>query len=101
LTCAHRSDLVGDEQIAVEHADPAHLRHDDRHVGLGHGVHRARYHRDVERDRARNRVRGVRHARQDIALGRAQQHVVEGQAEGDVEMCHVENRLREGRWRPM
>ncbi len=88
LDRAHRGDLFGDQQIAVEHADPAHLRHGDRHVGLGDRVHRAGDDRDVERNRARQPGRGVRHRGQDIALGRTQEHVVEGQAEGDLHECH-------------
>ena len=50
LYCAHRVSLCLDGQIAVEHADPAQLRHDNRHVGFGHGVHRRRQYGDIERN---------------------------------------------------
>ncbi len=102
LDRAHGSDLFVDFEIAVQHADPAKLRHGDGHVGLGHRVHRTGHHRDAEPDIARQPRGGVRQRRQDIALGRTQEHVVESKTEGDVEMCHVENRLPGGEmWRPM
>ena len=93
LDRAHCGDLFVDFEIAVQHADPAQLRHGDRHVGFGYRVHRAGHHRDAEADVARQPTGGPRHRRQDIALGRTQENVVESEAEGNVEMCHVENRL--------
>ena len=93
LDRAHRSDLFVDFEIAVQHADPAQLRHGNCHVGFGYRVHRAGHHRDAEADIARQPTGGPRHRRQDIALGRTQENVVESKAEGNVEMCHVENRL--------
>jgi hypothetical protein len=36
----HRRRLLLDRKVAVEDADAAQLRHHDRHVGLGHRVHR-------------------------------------------------------------
>jgi hypothetical protein len=65
LDRADRLDLLLDIEIAVEHAHSAELRHDDRHVGLGDGVHRRGEHRDVEREAARHEGAGVGHARQD------------------------------------
>ena len=88
LDRAHRGGLLIHLHIAVEHPDAAQLRHRDRHVRLGHGVHRGADHRDIEADRAGEPGGGVRHRRQDRALGRTQQHIVEGQAEGDVHCCH-------------
>ena len=40
LDRAHRSGLRVEVHVAVEDADAAELRQRDRHVGLGHGVHR-------------------------------------------------------------
>ncbi len=40
LDRTHRGALLLDRKVAVKHADAAHLRHDNRHVRLGHGVHR-------------------------------------------------------------
>ena len=50
LHLAHRGRLLLDVEVAVKHADPAELRERDRHVGLGHRVHRRGQDRDVERD---------------------------------------------------
>ena len=50
---------------------------------------------------ARQPGAGVGHAGQDVALARAQQHVVEGQAEGDVVVCHRVAFLPGVAWRPM
>ena len=78
----------------------AHLGHDDRHVGLGHGVHRRGDHRDVERDLAGQAGAGVGLGGDYLALGRAQQIIVEGEAEGDVDISHCAP-LRNDSWRPM
>jgi hypothetical protein len=88
LDRAHRLALLLDRQVAVEHADPAELGHDDRHLGLGDGVHRRRQQRDVERDPARQPRLGARLRGQDIAFGRPQQDVVECQAGLDFHGCH-------------
>ncbi len=77
---AHGGGLFLDRQIAVEHADPAQLRHHDRHVGLGHRVHCAGDDRDVQRDFARQARARIGLARQDRAFRRTQQHIVESQS---------------------
>ena len=66
-------------EIAVDHADAAGLRHGDRHVGLGHGVHRGRDDRDVERDVAGDAAADIDLGRQHLGQARLEQHVVEGQ----------------------
>ena len=50
LDRTHCGALFFHRQIAVQHANAAELRHDNRHVGLGHRVHRRGDHRDIERD---------------------------------------------------
>ncbi|MCY1175792.1 hypothetical protein D9M73_160450 [compost metagenome] len=74
---AHRSDLFVDFEIAVEHADAAQLRHDDRHVGFGDGVHRRGQDRNVERNAARHARGGVGLAGDDVRFGGHQQDIVE------------------------
>ena len=88
LDRTHRSALRIDIEIAVQHADPAQLRHRDRHVGLGHGVHRRGQHRNTHADLAGQPGRGIGHARQDAAFRGAEQHVIEGQAERDIHVRH-------------
>jgi purine-binding chemotaxis protein CheW len=46
--------MVVDAVSDVITLQPAQLRHDDRHVGLGHGIHRRRQDRNVQRDIARD-----------------------------------------------
>ena len=93
LHLAHRRRLFLDGEVAVKHADPAELRERDRHVRLGHGVHRRRQDRDIERDLAGKKGAGVRLARQDGRFERLQQNVVERQSERDfsgvVELGHI------------
>ena len=107
-----RADRIGlflDRQVTVQHADAAQLRHDDRHVGLGHRVHRRRQDRDVQLDRLGHMGGRVRLAGQHIGFGGLQQHVVKGEAKADV---HVKatfccagraegNRTAGDSWRPM
>ena len=57
LTARTAAACSSTDQVAVKHADPAELRHGDRHVGFGHRVHRRGQDRDVERDFAGQRVR--------------------------------------------
>ncbi len=85
---ADRGGLLVDLHVAVEDAEAAELRHDDRHVGAGHRVHRRGEYRDVERDLPGHPAAGVGLARQHGGLGRPQQHVVEGEAERDVDIAH-------------
>ena len=67
-------------EVAVKHADAAELGQRDRHVGLGHGVHRRGQDRDVERNAAGEPGAGVGLARQDRGFERLQQDVVERQS---------------------
>jgi len=97
---ANRGNLFFHGQVAVEHADPPELGHDDRHVGLCHGIHRGGDHRNVEPDlRGQPRAR-IGHRGQDIGFGRTQQHVVEGKAERYVHGCHFASGCGDS-WRPM
>ena len=93
LDLAHRGRLLLDAEIAVEHADAAELRQRDRHVRLGHRVHRRGQDRDVERDFAGQEGARVRLARQHGGFERLQQDVVERQSErnvsGVVELGHI------------
>ncbi len=84
LDVAHRRHLLFNRQIAVEHTNAAKLRHHDRHIGLGHRVHRRRQHRNVKRDAARQPRARIGHRRHNIAFRRAKQHIVKGKAEADV-----------------
>ena len=79
-----RRALLLDRKIAVQHTEPAKLRHDDRHIGLGDRVHRRREDRNVEADLARDPRFGVRLARHHIRFAGLQQHVVKGQSEPDI-----------------
>ena len=67
-------------EVAVDDAEPAVLRHGDRHAGFGHRVHRRGDDRQVEGDRAREPRPDVDVGRQDLGMARPQQHVVEGEA---------------------
>ena len=75
----HRRRLLLDGEVAVEHPHPAQLRHDDRHVGLGHRVHRRGEDRDVEPDLAGDLGAGVGLARKHRRFAGLEQHVVEGE----------------------
>ena len=68
-------------------ADPAELGERDRHVRLGHRVHRRGQDRDVQRDVAGEECPGVRLAWQDPGFERLQKDVVEGESEGNVGEC--------------
>ena len=78
LDLAHLRRLLVGLEIAVDDADAAGLRHGDRHVGFGHGVHGGRDNRDIERHVARDARPNVDIRRQDIRQSGLQQHVVEG-----------------------
>jgi hypothetical protein len=86
---AHGRGLLLRLHVAVEHAEPAELRHHDRHVGFGHGVHGRGQDRDVERDPLGHAAARVRLARQDVGFGGLEQHVVEGEAEADGHGCSL------------
>jgi hypothetical protein len=72
-------DLRLDREVAMENADPALARERDRQPRLGHGVHRGRHDRDRKLDRARQPRPGGDVVRQDVRLGRDEEHVVEGE----------------------
>ena len=78
LHLAHLRRLNIGLEIAVNDADAAGLRHGDRHVGFGHGVHGGREDRDIERNVARDARPNVHVRRQDIGQSGLQQHVIEG-----------------------
>ena len=84
LHLAHCGALFLDRQIAVEHTNAAQLRHDNRHPRLGDGIHRRRQHGNVERNRLGQPGACVGLTGQYPGLGGLQQHVVEGQSEGNV-----------------
>ena len=65
-------------EIAVDDADAAGLRHGDRHVRFGHGVHGRGDDRDIEQDIARDARADIDVRRQDVGQAGLQQHVVEG-----------------------
>ncbi len=68
-----------DGEIAMHDADAALLRHGDGHARLGHGVHGRREQRGVQRDVARElRLRADLRGHH-VAVGRHQQHIVEGE----------------------
>ena len=52
FTLSTSAACVGDRQVRVDDADAAVLRHADRGLVLGDGVHRRGDERDVERDLA-------------------------------------------------
>ncbi len=66
-------------EVAMDHAHPAGLRHGDGHPRLRHSVHGRGQQRDVQSDAPRHLRARIGGARQDAALGRDQQHVVEGE----------------------
>ncbi len=85
--------LGRDVEIAVDHPQPAGLRHGDRHARLGHRVHRRADQRDVERDLRRDEGPGVRPARQHVRGARHQQHVVESQRLAQFH-CRISRKAR-------
>ena len=80
LHLPHLRRLHGRIEIAVNDADAAGLRHGDRHVRLGHGIHGRGDDRDVERDAAGDARADIDLGRQHIRQAGLDQHVVEGQA---------------------
>jgi hypothetical protein len=71
--------LLVDRHVAVDHAEPAGLRHRDRERAFGHGVHRRRDQRDAQFDLAGDTGAGVGVARQHARCGRYEHDVVERQ----------------------
>ena len=82
LRALHLVDLAGlvnNGEITMHDADAALLRHGNGHARLGDGIHGRGEQRSVERNSAcelglRAHLRG-----HDVAVGRNQQHIVEGQ----------------------
>jgi hypothetical protein len=78
----HPPHLIGLDfrlEVAVDHPDAAGLRHGDRHVGLGHGIHRRGDDGDIERDVTRDSAADIDLGRQHVRQARLEQHVVEGE----------------------
>ena len=67
----------------MDDAEAALLGHGDGEPRFGDRVHRRGDDRDVESDVARQTCRNVDEIRMQLRLGRAQQDIVECQAEGD------------------
>ena len=63
----------------MQDPDPALARERDGEAGLGHRVHRRRDDRDREVDRGRQAGARRDVVRQDVRLGRDEEHVVEGE----------------------
>ncbi len=82
-----RADGIGlflDRQIAMQHAKPAELRHDDRHIRFRHRIHGGGKDRDIEPDFLRHLGAGVGLTGQHLRGGGLQQHIVEGKTEADI-----------------
>ena len=78
LDLAHLRGLRIRFEIAVQDADPAGLRHGDRHSGLGDGVHGRGDDRNIELDARRDMRADIDVRWQNIGQSRLQQHVIEG-----------------------
>ena len=72
-------DLLGDTQVAVDDAEPAEPPERDREARVGDRVHRGGEDRDIEADLVREAGLGRDLRREDVAAGRDQEDVVEGQ----------------------
>ena len=95
LDLAHLGGLLLGLEIAVEHAQAAGLRHGDRHLGLGHGVHGRGDDRDVERDFAGDARADVGVGRQQLGQSRLEQDVVEGERFAQASVgFHVHRQLQ-------
>ena len=81
-------------QIAVDDADAAGLRHGDRHVRFGHGVHGRGNDRDVERDAAGDSGADIDLGRQHVRQAGLDQHVVESETFARIVREHCQLRLR-------
>jgi hypothetical protein len=77
LDARHFASLVGGTQVLVDDADATLLRHRDRQAGFGHGVHRGRQQRNVQRDIPGQLGAQGRVGREDVGVGRDEQHVIE------------------------
>ena len=79
LDARHFASLVGGTQVLVDDADAALLRHRDCETGFGHGVHRGRQQRNVQRDIPGQFGSQGRVGREDVGVGRDEQHIIEGE----------------------
>ncbi len=78
-------DLIGlrvDGEVAMQHAHPTEPAERDGHARFRDGVHRGREDRDVERELAREEAAGRDLAGADVAAGRDEEDVVEGEPFG-------------------
>lgn len=75
----HLGGLRRDVEVAVDDADPARLRHGDRHPQFGDGVHRRAEQWNVEPDPGRQTGAGVGGGRQHVGRARNQQDVIKGE----------------------
>ncbi len=71
--------LVGWTEILVDDTDTALLRHGDRQVRFGHGIHRGGQQRNVQRDIAGELGAQGSLGRKNVGVGRDEQHVIEGE----------------------
>jgi len=83
--------------VAMEHADPAGLRHGDGHGGLGHGVHGGGDDRDIDGDRLGDAGADVDIGRHDVRQGGLDQHVVERERLARASTISVGHRQSPGR----
>ena len=87
LGALHLVDLFGlllDGHVLVDDAEPALLGHGDGQARLGHGVHGGGDDGDVQADVAREARGDVDEVRMDVGAGRAEEDVVEGEADLDA-----------------
>jgi len=66
-------------EIAVNDAKAASLRHGDRHLGFGHGVHGRGNDRDIEHNFAGDAGADIGIGRQQLRQSRLEQDIVEGE----------------------
>ena len=81
LYLAHRSCLLGNGEVAVQNANAAHLRHDDRHVRLRHRIHGRREDRNIQADELRQSGFRIGLARHDLGRGGPQQDIIESESQ--------------------
>ena len=93
LDLLHLGRLVGDREVAVDHADAALAGHRDGHARLGDLVHRRRDEGDRQRDVAGERGRRVDAVGQRLGVPGDDDHVVEGQRLEAVEQLVVRDSL--------
>ena len=87
-----------DGEVAVDDPQPAFARERDRHARLGHGVHRGRDDRDVERDVAGEPRAHIGLVRKDRRVSGDDQQIVEGQRFMGLEEFFVHGPPEVFRW---